>query len=86
MAAPAVVGEKVTLIVQLPLVGFTELPQLLVSAKGPVTWTLEICKARAPEFERDTVCAELVVPGCWSGNERLAGDSAADAWAPCPVS
>jgi len=62
---PAAVGLKVTLIVQLPLLPATELPQLLLCAKSPlfapVTPRLVMVKAPLPVLVSVTDCAALVV-------------------------
>ena len=47
LRAPEAVGVKVTLITQLPLAA-SEPPQLLVSAKSPVTAILLMVSAAAP--------------------------------------
>lgn len=58
---PEAVGAKVTLNVQLAPTA-TLLPQLLVSAKSPVTETLVIVSAAAPVLLKVIDFAELVVP------------------------
>ena len=58
--APATVGVKETLIVQLPAAA-TELPQLFVSVKSPLATILVTDIALLAGLESVTVCDELVV-------------------------
>lgn len=60
-ALPAVVGAKLTVIVQLAL-GCTEEPQLLVSEKGPLAVMEVIFNCALPELVSVRGCAELVLP------------------------
>jgi len=85
---PAPVGEKVTLIAQLPFAA-SELPQLLVCAKSPgsapLNATPPMVKAVLPVLLRVTVWAALVVPRFWLLKARLVGVTAARGALPVPV-
>lgn len=61
---PVAVGVKVTLISQLAPAA-TEAPQVLVSAKSPLTATLLMVNGALPVFVRVTVCGALVMPMPW---------------------
>jgi hypothetical protein len=61
VCAPAVVGAKVVLIVQFAPPA-SELPQVVVSAKGAAVEILKDCMAAVPAFLRVKVYAALVVP------------------------
>jgi hypothetical protein len=61
VACPVLVGLKVTEIAQL-LPAFTELPQVLVSAKGPEMVMLVMVRVAVPVFARVILRAALVVP------------------------
>jgi len=56
------VGVKVTLIVQVPVVAATLVPQVLVWAKLVPTVTLATVRGTAPLLLKVMVCAALVVP------------------------
>ena len=74
--APSPSGENVTVIVQLALAGYGPLHALVIAkslAFAPVSSTVEICKAAAPELVRVTVCGGLVAPCKVLGNARLTG-------------
>ena len=58
---PVAVGLKVTLMVQLPAAA-TELPQLSVSAKSPLTAMLLMARLTVPPLVRVATLAVLVVP------------------------
>ena len=58
---PVAVGLKVTLMVQLPPAA-TELPQLSVSAKSPLTAMLLMARLTVPPLVRVAALAVLVVP------------------------
>ena len=60
LRVPDAAGVKVRLITQLPLAG-TELPQLFVSAKSPITAMLVMVSATAPVLLSVTLWAALVV-------------------------
>ena len=82
---PGVVGEKVTVIVQLAP-GPRELPQLLVWAKLCDTLIEEIARANPPELFSPTVWDALVLPESWLPKERLAGSKrTAGGLTPLPV-
>jgi len=74
LAAPAAVGEKVTLIVQVALAAIDALVQELVSAKPALAATALTVKAALPLLVTVTVCALLVVPFSWLPKEREVGD------------
>ena len=71
---PTLVGEKVTMMLQLPPAG-TELPQVLVAAKSlalaPVTLRLVMLKGAFPVLLRVTVWTPLAVPKVWAPKVRL---------------
>jgi len=74
--APSPSGENVTVIVQLALAGYGPLHALFIAkslAFAPVSSTVEICNAAAPELVRVTVCGGLVAPCKVLGNDRLTG-------------
>ena len=82
---PGVVGEKVTVMVQLAP-GPRELPQLLVCAKLWETLIEEIVMMKPPELLSVTVWGALVVPESWVPKARLIGSSsAAGGLTPLPV-
>src|SRR5262249_2858601 len=70
---PSAVGVKVTLMVQLAP-AFTELPQLLFSAKSPLVAMLVMVRVALPLLVRVTVWGLLVVPTLWLPKARLVGD------------
>jgi hypothetical protein len=82
VAAPAVVGEKVTAIVQVPLAGTgVEVEQVVPEAtrlKGPVT-TIALMARLLPPLVSVTVCALLVVFTNWpakaDGVDRVTPDA-----------
>ena len=76
VAGPAVVGLKVTLIVQLAL-GFSVGPQVLVWVNGPVATMLVRFRLSTPLLLRVTDLELLVVETTWTGKVRLAGDTVA---------
>ncbi len=71
---PAVVGEKVTEMMQFAPAA-TLVPQVLVSAKSPEAEMDVMFKAAWPELVKVTVWAVLIVPVSCEANVRLAGDS-----------
>ena len=78
---PLAVGAKVTLTVHEPPAAM-ELPQVLVSANGPLTLTEETDAAVLPGFDTVTVCAELVEPTVSLPNDRLAATPTASCCRP----
>jgi hypothetical protein len=62
VAAPAAVGVKVTLKLQ-GAPGAKPVPQLFVSANGPVMATFENARGIPPELVTLTFCGALVVLG-----------------------
>src|SRR5579863_5634266 len=72
VAAPVAVGLKVTLIVQL-LLAASEVPQLLVSAKAPLTAMLLMVMALEVPLFSVTLCAVLVVFTVTLPKDRLVG-------------
>lgn len=70
---PAVVGVKVTEIVQLAPAA-TLVPQLCVSAKSPEAAIDAMVRAALPELVSFTVCAALVVPSVCEAKVRLVGE------------
>ncbi len=68
--APAAVGVKVTLMVQL-VPPARLLPQVLVSAKSPPGTMLAMVNAMLPVFARVICCAAVVPPMPSSGKARL---------------
>src|ERR1017187_9470189 len=87
--APAAVGLKVTLIVQLAP-GATLDPQLLVRAKSPAlapeTAMPVIFNAAFPELARVIACAALGGPTPWLAKVRVEGETLATAAVPVPES
>jgi hypothetical protein len=84
--APPVVGENVTLTVQL---AFTArlVPQVFVCAKSPLA-AIELMVADAvPVFVTVAVCAAVVLPTTVLANDRLVGFAESDGpgWVPVPV-
>jgi hypothetical protein len=78
---PALVGAKVTLIVQLPLAGIPE-PQVLLWANGAV---VEIdVMLRLTSVLRVTDCVALVEPKGWEPKVRLWGDKVTTGAMPVP--
>jgi hypothetical protein len=61
LRVPAVVGVKVTLIMQFEP-GLTVVPQVFVCAKSPLAATLEMLNDVDPLFVNKTLCVLLVVP------------------------
>jgi hypothetical protein len=80
---PVAVGLKVTLMVQLPPAA-TELPQLSVSAKSPLTAMLVMAKLMVPALVRVEDRAALVVPTVWLVKVREVGDTLAEFVTPVP--
>ncbi len=76
LAAPGVVGPKVTLIVQEAL-ELREVGQLLLCEKGPVALMLVIVRDGPDLLVRARVWAELVVPTPVLPKVRLEGESVA---------
>ena len=76
------VGENVTLTVQVLM----EVPQLFVSANGPLVWIREITNPIPPVLVIVTVCGALVVPTGCAGNVKAEGDRVADGTAASPLS
>src|SRR5437868_7040393 len=74
--APAAVGANRTEIVQVPPLA-TDVPQLLVWEKSPLTTMLLIVSVPSPAFRSVTLCAALVVPIFSVPNARLLGVSVA---------
>jgi hypothetical protein len=70
LSVPVVVGENVTLIVQL-LPAFSDEGQLLVWLKFVLAVILEIVNAAVPEFVNVTGCDWLLVPTTWFPKVRL---------------
>ena len=70
---PAAVGVNVTLMAQLA-VGAKPVPQVLSSAKSPVTVMLVMVNAAVPELVRVIVCGALVDPSAWLVNVKLVDD------------
>jgi hypothetical protein len=70
MRRPDVVGANVALMEQ-EAAGATEVPQVLVSEKSPVTVTLEIAREPSPVLLRETGCCVLAVPTCCA--EKVSG-------------
>ena len=77
LRAPAAVGLKVTLKVQLaPAASVAgNAPQVFVWAKSPLVAMALIVSGALPLLVSVTVCAALVVPTFWLPKLRLAGDS-----------
>ncbi len=71
---PTTVGVKVTLTVHFALLA-TDVPQVFVCAKSPVTLTLSIVNAAVILFVNVTVVGLLVVPTVRLLNVTFAGDS-----------
>src|SRR5438552_3136691 len=82
-SGPAAVGVKVTLMAQLPPAATLD-PQVLVSAKLPVTVMPEIAKGADAEFVRVAVSEGLVVPIPWLPRLRLDGEMPGAGLAPVP--
>jgi len=72
VTAPAILGLKVTLTVQL-LLAARELEQLLVAVKSPLAVIEVMLRALNPEFVRVTVWAALVVPAATVPKLKLVG-------------
>lgn len=87
---PVAVGVNVTLMVQLPLLAATELPQLLLCAKSPlfapVTPMFVMLNVAFPVFVSVTDCDPLVVFSVWLANVRFGLETVTTgAGAPAPV-
>ena len=87
---PVAEGVNITLMVQLPLLAATELPQLLLCAKSPlfvpVTPMFVTLNAALPVFVSVTDCDPLVVFKVWLAKVRLELERpTAGAGAPAPV-
>lgn len=82
--APAVVGWKVMLMLQLDP-AFSEAGQLLVSLKPPLTLIAEIANGSGLLAVSFTVLAPLVVPTTCVPKARLVGESVGAAIAPLPA-
>jgi hypothetical protein len=70
---PVAVGVNVTLMAQLAA-GANPDPQVLSSAKSPVTVMLEIVKAAVPVLVIVIVCGALVDPSAWLVKVKLVAD------------
>lgn len=74
LRVPCAVGAKVTVMMQFDP-GATEVPQLFVWEKSPVTWILLRLIGTVPVLESVTVCETLVDPTTWLPNVRAVGES-----------
>jgi hypothetical protein len=85
-ALPAVVGVKVTLMVQIPPEA-TGATQVLVSPKPALATMLVKVRGALPVLVTVAVCGALVVPMIWSPKLRLEVESTTADWStPVPVS
>jgi hypothetical protein len=65
VTAPVTVGVNVTLIVHVPPLGVTVVPQLLVSLKGPLAVMPLISSGALPSLIRVTACEVLAMFKVW---------------------
>src|ERR1700722_4850982 len=82
---PSVVGLNVTLTAQLAPAA-TVVPQVLVWAKSPVTWILDICSSAVPDELSIVIdCGLLTLFKTWLPNVKLVAERIPAGVPPAPV-